>query len=231
MQGYVKLHRALLGWEWFDSPKHLAIFIYCLLRANHKDGKWRGQLISAGSFVTSYEIIAKSTNLTSKQVRSVLKDLQGTQELAKQSSRKGSIISITNWQNYQCEGKQLDEKWAGKGQEKGSKRASNKNDKNDNNDKEILSYLNVKCGKSFKCTTQKTRNLIAARIAEGYGVDDFKKVIDAKSGQWLDSENMSIYLRPETLFGNKFESYLNESNNRVVSDDVKNNLLYGGVDE
>lgn len=175
--------------------------------------------------MTSYETIAKDVNLTSKQVRTVLRDLQETNELAKQSSRKGSIISIVNWDQYQCEGKQTAQKWAGKGQEKGSKRASNKNDKNDNNEKEIIDHLNLSCGKSFKHTTPNTRDLIRARVNEGYGLDDFKKVIDTKSAQWKDNQEMNQYLRPKTLFGTKFESYLNENNPEGESMKVALELL------
>jgi uncharacterized phage protein (TIGR02220 family) len=75
--------------------------------------------------------------------------------------------------------------------------------------KYIVEYLNEKANKNFRPTTKKTQSLINARIREGFTLDDFKKVIDIKCSQWLDTE-MEKYLRPETLFGTKFESYLNE---------------------
>lgn len=75
---------------------------------------------------------------------------------------------------------------------------------------DVVSYLNKKVGKSFKHKTAKTRSLIKARFKDGFTIDDFKKVIDIKAAQWLTDSNMSQYLRPETLFGNKFEGYLNE---------------------
>lgn len=75
---------------------------------------------------------------------------------------------------------------------------------------EIVSYLNEKVGKSFKHKTAKTRSLIKARFKDGFTIDDFKRVIDIKATQWLNDSHMSQYLRPETLFGNKFEGYLNE---------------------
>lgn len=74
----------------------------------------------------------------------------------------------------------------------------------------IVSYLNEKAGKSFKHKTAKTRSLIKARFKDGFTIDDFKQVIDIKTAQWLTDPNMNQYLRPETLFGNKFEGYLNE---------------------
>lgn len=80
---------------------------------------------------------------------------------------------------------------------------------------DIVTFLNSTVGSNYKSTTGKTRKLIAARIAEGFTVDDFKAVITKKAKEWQDTD-MAQYLRPETLFGTKFEGYLNqpERNNR-----------------
>lgn len=75
---------------------------------------------------------------------------------------------------------------------------------------EIINYLNKKSHKNFRPTTVKTISLIKARFNEKFNVNDFKKVIDVKIKQWLNNEEFEKFLRPETLFGNKFESYLNE---------------------
>lgn len=73
----------------------------------------------------------------------------------------------------------------------------------------IISYLNEKTGKSFRSSSKKTRSCIHARLEEGFKLDDFKTVIDNKCADWLGDRKMDEYLRPETLFGTKFESYLN----------------------
>lgn len=75
----------------------------------------------------------------------------------------------------------------------------------------VLSYLNFKTGKDYKATTEKYINLIQARVSEGFSEDDFKKVIDIKFLKWSNDEKMKDFLRPETLFSNKFQSYLNET--------------------
>ena len=75
---------------------------------------------------------------------------------------------------------------------------------------EIISYLNEKTNSNYKHTTKATQNLIKARVNDGFEVNDFKQVIDTKSSQWLNDKEMAKYLRPQTLFGTKFESYLNE---------------------
>ena len=74
---------------------------------------------------------------------------------------------------------------------------------------EIVQYLNQKTGKNFKSTSKATQRHIKARFTDGFVLDDFKQVIDNKCGDWLRDRKMKEYLRPETLFGTKFESYLN----------------------
>lgn len=74
---------------------------------------------------------------------------------------------------------------------------------------DIVTFLNSVTGSNYRSTTDKTRKLIAARIAEGFTVDDFKAVITKKAKEWQGTD-MAQYLRPETLFGTKFEGYLNQ---------------------
>ena len=77
-----------------------------------------------------------------------------------------------------------------------------------NNIKEIIDYLNEKAGTHYRPNTNSTQRHIKARLNEKYTLDDFKTVIDKKVQEWKGTE-FEQYLRPETLFGNKFESYLN----------------------
>lgn len=79
--------------------------------------------------------------------------------------------------------------------------------------KEIIDYLNKQTGSNYKHTTKATRELINARSKEGFTLDDFKKVIDNKTSEWLNNIDFAKYLRPQTLFNTKFESYLNQPTN------------------
>lgn len=72
----------------------------------------------------------------------------------------------------------------------------------------IVSHLNAKANKKFRWETPDTKKHIKARLSEGFTIDDFKTVIDKKCAEWLGTD-MEQYLRPQTLFGTKFESYLN----------------------
>ena len=88
--------------------------------------------------------------------------------------------------------------------------SNNINIKHNNIIKEVIEYLNKATNSSYRDSTPKTRTLILARIKEGFKLEDFKKVVDNKTRTWLKDTAMCKYLRPETLFGTKFESYLNE---------------------
>ncbi|MDM0919568.1 hypothetical protein CYK75_02740 [Clostridium perfringens] len=87
----------------------------------------------------------------------------------------------------------------------------------------VIEYLNSKTGKSYKSTTRKTQSLIKARIDEGFNEEEFFKVIDSKVSEWKGTE-YEKYLRPETLFGNKFEGYLNQDFGSGKKEISKGNL-------
>lgn len=76
--------------------------------------------------------------------------------------------------------------------------------------KAIVEYLNDKIGAHYKPNGKKIKELIRARMNEGYTVEDFKTVIDKKFKSWGNDPKMSLYLRPSTLFGTRFGEYLNE---------------------
>ena len=79
-----------------------------------------------------------------------------------------------------------------------------------NTTKEAVAYLNRRLNTGFKHTTKSTLYAIKARINEGYGLDDFITVVDKKASDWERDPDMAKFLRPETLFGNKFEGYVNQ---------------------
>lgn len=82
---------------------------------------------------------------------------------------------------------------------------------------EIVTYLNDVANRNYRHTTRKTQSLIKARMNEGFTVDDFKKVIDIKNDEWKNDKKMQKFIRPQTLFGTKFESYLNQETDTKTS--------------
>lgn len=84
------------------------------------------------------------------------------------------------------------------------------NEEEDTPYKEIISYLNEKANRNYRPNIQKNKTLIKARWSEGFRLDDFKHVIDTTVKDWSGTK-YEKYLRPETLFGSKFEGYLNQA--------------------
>jgi hypothetical protein len=101
MSGYIKLHRQILSWGWYDDINVKILFLHCLLKANYHDKEWRGIKIPSGSFVTSTEKLSKETGLTRQNVRTCIKKLEKTQELTSKSTNKNTIISVIKWADYQ----------------------------------------------------------------------------------------------------------------------------------
>lgn len=91
---------------------------------------------------------------------------------------------------------------------------------------EIVDYLNQAANTSFKPSSKNTQSLINARTREGFTIDDFKAVIDGRVKAWANDPKMSEYLRPQTLFGTKFESYLNASKAKPKTDEEEWDELF-----
>lgn len=142
--GYIKVFRKILSWEWYDDVNTFKLWMHLLLIANHKDNKWRGEVIKRGSTVTSYAQLSVQTGLTVQQVRTSLKKLQKTAEVTKVTSSKNTVIIVTNYDKYQDSNKQ-DNKQINNvvtnNQQSSNKQVTTNNndkkDKNDNNDKNI----------------------------------------------------------------------------------------------
>lgn len=98
--------------------------------------------------------------------------------------------------------------------------------------KDIVEYLNETVNAKYKATTVKTQQLIKARLKEGFTLEQFKDVIDKKAREWTNT-NMEKYLTPITLFGNKFESYVNQKiRTNPTSENANNNRSqFGNYDQ
>lgn len=101
MSGYIKIDRKILEWEWYQNEHTKNVFLHCLLKANWKDGNFKGKLIKRGSFVTSIKKISLELDLTEDEVRTAIRHLIDTGELTKQTTNKYSVITVSNYELYQ----------------------------------------------------------------------------------------------------------------------------------
>lgn len=141
MSGWIKLHRSLLQWEWYDDINVKVTFIHLLLSANHAPRKWRGIDIGRGQLWTSIGSLSKEVGISEKQIRNCLKKLETTSEIVIQGASNGTMITVCKYDSYQAkeetEGEQMGERRANDGQTMGEQWATNKNDNNYKNDKNV----------------------------------------------------------------------------------------------
>jgi hypothetical protein len=133
MSGWIKLHRKLLEWEWYSKPVVKSVFIHSLLRANHKDGKWRGIDVKRGSYISSVDKLIKELGHSRQEIRTALKHLKSTNELTTSSAPQHTVFTVVGYENYQDATNELTNE-----QPTANQRATtNKNVKNDKNDKKL----------------------------------------------------------------------------------------------
>tara|TARA_R110000782_G_scaffold263152_1_gene355678 strand:- start:1249 stop:1947 length:699 start_codon:yes stop_codon:yes gene_type:complete len=137
--GWVKLHRQLLDWEWYNDVNTTRVFLHLLIVANHKANKWRGIDIKRGQRLSSIQGLATETNLSIKNIRTAIKRLKSTNEVASHSTAQHTVFTMVNYDLYQEEASET----ASKGQTKGKQGATNKNEKNDNNKKNKDLYQQI----------------------------------------------------------------------------------------
>lgn len=120
-EGWIKLHRSIMDWEWFADAETLQLFLYLLLTANYEDRKWKDITIQRGQLVTSLSGLASSLNMSVKKIRVRLNRLADSGTIITEWTNKYSVITICNYDSYQdgedtegqAKGRQDEPKWAG----------------------------------------------------------------------------------------------------------------------
>lgn len=159
MEGWIKLHRKFSDWEWFQDSYMVHLFIYLLLNANHKEGKWKGVDIERGTLITGRKKLSLATGISEQSIRTCLKkleqtneikiDTKSTRELTKKSTSNFTIITICNYDNYQSEiittnqeiNQQTNHELTSNQPTTNQQLTTNKNDKKNKNEKKRESTL------------------------------------------------------------------------------------------
>jgi len=209
------------------APPHVReIWDYFLMEANHHDIKYNGTDIKRGQCIRTYEDIREALHWTvgwrkmrysKANCETAMKWLKKHTMITTRKTTRGMFVTVCNYETYQ-EPKNYENhrrttrKPTGEPQTDDTINKKGKKEKNENNIPylQIVSFLNETLNASYKVTTPKTRELIKKLFKQGFTFDDFKIVIEKKHCAWKGTE-WERYLRPDTLFGTKFESYLNET--------------------
>jgi hypothetical protein len=131
MSGWIKIHRQFINWEWFNKSEAVHLFIYLVLKANHKDGQWQGMNIKKGQFITSFGKISADTGISLQVIRTLLKKFEKTNEINIQTTNKFTIVTICKYECYQQENEQPNTQLTNEQQTTNKQLTTNKNDKND----------------------------------------------------------------------------------------------------
>lgn len=213
MQGWVSFHRKIEEWEWYDDANTFRLFFHLVLKANHKDNKWRGIDIKRGELVTSNEQLAKQLKLTVSKIRTSLKKLKSTGEIAIKTTNKNTVVTVANYDLYQSEEGRIADKTAIKSQTNRKQIATNNNDKNINNvNKDILEHFE-NCWKLYPVKKGKDKvTLTDKKELFKYTVEQIQQAINNLIKEYPDKQ---YQMHGRRFFKGEFKDYL--SNNNVDS--------------
>lgn len=205
---YVKISRKILEWEWYTDINTKVLFLHILLKANWKPGRFQGTDVPRGSFVTSQQNLALETGLTLKNVRTALKHLENTGEVAVDRHPKFSVITIKNYDKYQSGGSQVAVNGQSGGSqvttiEEGKKERKEEYNKSPKGDYEsgtpensiyatIRELYNSVCGSYPRLVkmSEARKKAINARMKTGYTLDDFQTLFEkAEASDFLKGKN------------------------------------------
>ena len=114
--GQINLHRKILGWEWYSDINTCRLFIHMLLKANWREGKFRGTTVPRGSFISSLDRLSEETALTKRELRTAISHLKMTGEVTVKTTNRYSVFTVENYDLYQHCDTQKDNQETNEGQ-------------------------------------------------------------------------------------------------------------------
>jgi hypothetical protein len=146
MSGWIKIHRQILDWEWYSDNNSFRVFLHLLLKANHKQKRYKGLELKIGTIITSRDILAIETGLSVQQIRTSLDKLKSTNEITIKTSSQGTIIEVVNYAKYQIVTNEITIKEPTSNQQV----TTNKNVNKEKNEKELILDCWINYRKSAK---------------------------------------------------------------------------------
>ena len=221
-EGWIKLHRKFLDWEWYGDHKVVTLFIHCLLKANHKKKNWRGNEIPRGTFITSYDSLKKETGLSTRELRTAFKKLESTGEIDKQSTSVNTWVTVNNYDDHQSS----DKTETKERQSSDKVETTTKNEKNVKNERidyvQYVDFWNEVNGCNLRITDKK-REQIRNRL-EVYTEDELKQSIRNRAkDDYMNGEGKKYKTNWNSFWRN------DEKPERYLNVETENKVLDGGV--
>lgn len=216
--GYIKLYRSILDWEWYGDWKTKTLFLHLLLTVNHKEKSWQGQRIQRGQRVCSLAKLSAETGLSMQSIRTCLKRLNATGEITSCGGAKNTVITVNNYEKYQQPTSEVTNNLTNCQQAANMLPTNNqqqlKNEKNDKNVKNEKKYIDLPtedlcknregfyaevarlyneiCQSYPRLTklSEARKKAIAARQNSGYTLADFRRLFElAEASRFLKGGN------------------------------------------
>lgn len=100
MVGFIKLHRKLQEWEWYNKSEMVHLFIHLLINANSKDKPWQKIVVKRGQLVTGFSSLSEKTGISIRTLRTCFERLKSTGELSVKTTNKYSVVTICKYDDY-----------------------------------------------------------------------------------------------------------------------------------
>lgn len=212
------------------------LFLHLLLSANIEDRFFNGIIVKRGQTFVGRHELSRILGISEQGIRTSIKKLKSTNEITTETTNKGTLITIVNFDKYQYSSEEVTNEITNNSttnqptsnQQVTINQPQYKKDKNkkeikrikalkdivefDQISEAIVQFLNETLGTRYHASTKETKELIHGRLNEGRTLEDFKLVIQNRFDKWSKDPEMKEYLRPSTLFRpTNFENYLNDA--------------------
>lgn len=101
MEGWIKIHRGILDWEWYSDTNCVRLALHLLLKANFQQRRWQGMVIERGQLVTSRSVMSRETGLSEREIRTAISKLGKSEFLTSETTSRHTIVTICNYERYQ----------------------------------------------------------------------------------------------------------------------------------
>lgn len=208
MAGWIKIHRKLQDWGWYSDSHMVHLFIHLLLEANHEDRVWKGQIIKRGQLIFGRKAVSETLGISEQTLRTCMTRLKSTNEITSKSTNRFSLITIVNYENYQC----LDDLPTNKSTSKSTynqpatnqqlttpkelKNVKNKEDMSGRAQR-FVDFVNEKLGRKYQLTP-KVKSAFSQRI-QTYQAPELVNVVNAVITSTHHIETGFKYCTPEFL--------------------------------
>lgn len=208
--GWIKIHRKLTEWEWYSDVNTTRVFLHLLIVANHKDKNWRGIEVKRGQRLTSLDKLSAETNLSVSKIRTAVKKLISTNEIASKSHSQHTVFTMINYNEYQSDDKQDSKPVTNESQTNDKQIATNKNVRTKEcNKKDNTSLKNDGFAEWWKVYPKKTGKPAAEKSfrakTKNMGESLFMEFVD---NLMLDSQNR--YKETDKQFIPNPSTYINQ---------------------